>query len=203
MKHTTFSQMAVERFTRAADWARKGRELYACGAFTYNDVTTGADDAATAQRVSALLYTEACAYRDEASLDEPEGLDEFVESYTIAALWTGVDDKDVPLDTNYDETDVQPTKAAEMRLDCSRFLREHAADIGDNYAQAGHDFWLTRNGHGVGFSDRKDYDGQEGGPIAMRLHEAAQAWGETYITESDLVVADGAEIAEGGDALEA
>lgn len=46
---------------------------------------------------------------------------------------------------------------------------------------AGHDFWLTRNGHGAGFWDRSELDK----PTQGRLTKAAHAFGN-----SDLYVGD-------------
>jgi hypothetical protein len=47
-------------------------------------------------------------------------------------------------------------------------------------AEAGHDFWLTRNGHGAGF-----WDGDWPEPFAAKLDEAAQNYGEfdTYLCD--------------------
>jgi hypothetical protein len=40
-----------------------------------------------------------------------------------------------------------------MEADCARFLGENVQDIEGREEQAGHDFWLTRCGHGAGFFD--------------------------------------------------
>lgn len=60
----------------------------------------------------------------------------------------------------------QPDSGAEL---CEVFERESAIDClamfnriqcylsDDQIEQAGHDFWLTRNGHGTGFWDRQDF----------------------------------------------
>lgn len=50
--------------------------------------------------------------------------------------------------------------SARIADDCRDFLEANAALLGEYEAagftmeQAGHDFWLTRNGHGAGFWDR-------------------------------------------------
>lgn len=69
-----------------------------------------------------------------------------------------------PLDKNYDESDLSEECRAQMEADCKSFLKNHGVPDyatashsrgGDtNPALAGHDFWLTRNGHGAGFWDR-------------------------------------------------
>jgi hypothetical protein len=58
-----------------------------------------------------------------------------------------------PLDENYSESDLAPETLQSMSADCDRFQRENADAIGAESAKAGHDFWLTRNGHGAGFWD--------------------------------------------------
>lgn len=60
--------------------------------------------------------------------------------------------------------------------DCDAFQRDHAKDLGDAYEGsvryndelAGHDYWLTRNGHGAGFWDRGL------GPVGDRLADACR-----------------------------
>lgn len=54
-----------------------------------------------------------------------------------------------------------PETLQSMINDCKKFQEENALDLDHAYilqsydaSQAGHDFWLTRNGHGVGFWDR-------------------------------------------------
>jgi hypothetical protein len=43
----------------------------------------------------------------------------------------------------------------EAKNDCKAFLTAVSDRLHDgNLSQAGHDFWLTRNGHGTGFWDR-------------------------------------------------
>ena len=46
-------------------------------------------------------------------------------------------------------------------------------------AQAGHDFWLTRNRHGAGFWDRGL------GERGQRLTDAAHVYGESYLSIGD------------------
>jgi hypothetical protein len=68
-----------------------------------------------------------------------------------------VDDKGEPLDATYDADDLSEQAADEMRGDVADFLESNASLIaraGLSPVQVGHDFWLTRNGHGAGFWDR-------------------------------------------------
>lgn len=73
----------------------------------------------------------------------------------------GADNGGSPLDENYDADDLAPVTLARMRNDCADFL-ELCGEEGllavypHGEEQLGHDFWLTRNGHGAGFWDRGD-----------------------------------------------
>jgi len=109
-------------------------------------------------------------------------MDDMVEGYIEAALWAGNDwsaiggkDNPDPLDENYGVEDVEADTVAEIREDCQDFADANAADL-ETYCEtydmshAGHDFYLTRNGHGAGFWDR----GIEAGD---RLSDAAKAYG--------------------------
>jgi len=84
----------------------------------------------------------------------------FFEAYVECALWSSSDCDDEPLD-GYSIDDIAPETLAKMRIDCDDFqesttqLIQHAYRTGQySPGQAGHDFWLTRNGHGAGFWDR-------------------------------------------------
>jgi len=89
-------------------------------------------------------------------------LDKFTQAYIEAALWSSVDDDGTPLDSNYGREDLAPETLAKMVEDCAKFQEDNAEIItgcareGGEYTEderAGHDFWLTRNGHGAGFWD--------------------------------------------------
>jgi hypothetical protein len=77
---------------------------------------------------------------------------------------------------------IAPDTLETMVSNCARFQMENAADIAAGprvarsatpEAQAGHDFWLTRNRHGVGF-----WDGDWPSGAAGRLTVAAHEFGE-------------------------
>ena len=85
-----------------------------------------------------------------------------------AALWssTCIDTDDCEyLDEKYDESDLAKETLEQMEKDCIQFIKENDDDLFEYAEQrtfynvtasefAGHDFWLTRNGHGAGFWDR-------------------------------------------------
>ena len=81
----------------------------------------------------------------------------FATAYIECALWCGISDSYIENDLNYtlQPEDISDTTLRVMREDCSRFFSEIETllPIGTE-EQAGHDFWLTRNGHGSGFWDR-------------------------------------------------
>ena len=69
-----------------------------------------------------------------------------------------------------------------MRYDCARFLEvcEHlAVPLVQDPEQDGHDFWLTRNGHGAGFWDRGL------GDVGDRLTDIAHGFGECDLYAGD------------------
>ena len=116
-----------------------------------------------------------------------DSLDDFTRAYIEAALWSSTDDEGNPLD-RYDIEDLSPATLEAMVQDCKQFQQQNAAIMtgcnrrGGGYSeeiQAGHDFWLTRNGRGAGFWDG---DWPENGK-ALTL--AAKKYGE-----ADLYVGD-------------
>jgi len=111
-------------------------------------------------------------------------LDAFTRQYLETALWSSTDDQEEPLDANYGPEDIDPATLRTMAADCARFQRENADDIAsaNDDERAGHDFWLTRNGHGAGF-----WDGDWPEPQATRLTDASKAFGEfdLYVSVDD------------------
>lgn len=83
-----------------------------------------------------------------------DSLDNFTRAYIEAALWSSTDDEGNPLDGKYDIEDLSPATLEAMVQDCKQFQQQNDEALqerGDT--QGGHDFWLTRNGHGSGFWD--------------------------------------------------
>lgn len=80
-------------------------------------------------------------------------IDTFTAAYITCALWSSTDDNDIPLDSNYSIEDIAPGTLAAMVADCIKFQTDNMEMIIDDLGRAGHDFWLTRNGHGTGFWD--------------------------------------------------
>lgn len=101
-----------------------------------------------------------------------DSLDAFTRHYLIAALWSSTGDDGEPLDASHDLDDIAPETVDQAKAECAAFqlvaapllaqayelyddngMSRHP-DAGSPQACAGHDFWLTRCGHGVGFWGR-------------------------------------------------
>ena len=115
-------------------------------------------------------------------------LDEFTTAYIDCMLWSTNDgstpEGGEPMDAIYDIEDIDPNSLAKIVADCRRFQAVHANDIEGNYISsrsepwsdlemAGHDFWLTRDGHGVGF-----WDGDWNEPAASAMTKTSEEMGD-------------------------
>ena len=120
-------------------------------------------------------------------------LDRFTRAYIEAALWSSNDESDerggVPLNQNYSESNIADECLSRMIADCASFQKSHGELITDEnlvYAgtdaesRAGHDFWLTRCGHGAGF-----WDGDWTEPAGAILTKAAKEYGEFWLYVDD------------------
>ena len=111
--------------------------------------------------------------------------EEFLSSYIETALWASNDESDPetggdPMDVNYNSDDIAPETREEMIRDTEDFVMANIDDIYVGLSRAGHDFWLTRNGAGVGF-----LDGHWPEPAATRLNDNARAYGEYHLYVGD------------------
>lgn len=108
-------------------------------------------------------------------------LDPFTRSYIDTMLWseTGGPDGDTPLDRMYGVEDFDPKTLARIIADTEAFQKECSAWY-DDPKQAGHDFWLTRVGHGAGF-----WDGDYPEPQATLLTNASKRFGHVDVVEGE------------------
>ena len=124
--------------------------------------------------------------------DDIERLDEFTRAYAECALWASTEGEngETPLDKNHSINDITPYTISKMARDCKLFQLTAAWLIhGDKYkpnewsndARGGHDFWLTRNGHGTGFWDREWVDGSDG----KELMAVCKVFGECNLIVND------------------
>lgn len=112
-------------------------------------------------------------------------MDKLLRAYLETALWAETDNSNEqggdPLDKNYTVADFAEGELDKAKADCARFAKDNTADIqGEDLWDIGHDFWLTRNGHGAGFWDG-DYEEAKG----RRLSEASKKFGEVTIYVGD------------------
>jgi len=92
-------------------------------------------------------------------------LDTFTRAYVTCALWL-LDEDPGPGEWSehgrYTIANIHGDTLRQMVADCQRFQEdnpgnlEEAYDYGLTEVQAGHDFWLSRSGHGAGFVDHGD-----------------------------------------------
>ncbi len=90
------------------------------------------------------------------------------------ALWSSTDFDGEPLDAAHGIQDIHPDTTASLIEDLRDFIEANSDDIaasGLDAAQVGHDFTLTRNGHGTGIWDRGL------GELGDRLADAMRAYG--------------------------
>ena len=133
-------------------------------------------DAFTQGYIEALFFTE-CEIGTDADSHEPE---------TQSALHG-----------ECGFSDLAPEALAAIVAQCAAFQRDSAPLLEEAFArdydsaQAGRDFWFTRNGHGVGFWDREDlgpdsdeYEALTETMVANRGNNAV--WGEAQRKRSAL-----------------
>lgn len=136
---------------------------------------------------------------------------EFVDGYIVAALWADC----MPMESEGPDAEhggcehfLLADGARERMIDKGQlveFVLDNVSDLaryteamaeqadghpdGDASSWAGHDLWLTRNGHGAGFWDRGL------GALGERLSEAAKGYGSAddhtpYVIDRDNAIAD-------------
>lgn len=125
--------------------------------------------------------------RDEPSFQE---LDGFTQGYITCLFFTEeggeADGKEIG-DAGF--ADLAPEALADIVNDCLIFQQTNASLLEEAYARngysaerAGHDFWLTRNGHGAGYWDR---DCLENGDLGDALTSMASMEGEVNVYLGD------------------
>jgi hypothetical protein len=124
-------------------------------------------------------------------------MDDFTSAYIEAMLWAenantpGSDESDDTSfqDAGFDTDDFAPETLARIESDCAKFQAENGDLLTEENCKyrgcptieyAGHDFWLTRQGHGCGF-----WDGDWHEPAATKLTEASKRFGEFDIYVGD------------------
>ena len=161
-----------------------------CRAAAKVNGAAGEDEAAQNRELDALI-----GYLRGAPVDGWLGeLDEFTSAYIKAALWSTNDWADEsggePLDQNYGPEHLSLETLERFKADCAKFQtfyghlltkanRRRRDDISPE-ALGGHDFWLTRAGHGAGF-----WDGDWEKKVGEILTTAAKSFGELELEVGD------------------
>lgn len=138
-------------------------------------ILEGRDHAARAETDFVLGFIEAMFFTETGCTDSSEWLNTPEDVRTS--------DGQLPRDMGY--TDLHPDSLAAIRADCEAWQAANADLLAQAYAagdydaaQAGRDYWFTRNGHGVGFWDRKELDSPgrigTGLSIGQRLSDACR-----------------------------
>lgn len=119
------------------------------------------------------------------------GMDEFTIAYTETMLWAETDQSDdqggTPLEVNYDIDSFSAEALERIKKDCANFQEyanleeiQEIMDTVDVERKAGHDFWLTRVGHGAGF-----WDGDWPEPYGDQLTELSKKFGHIDVYVGD------------------
>lgn len=116
-------------------------------------------------------------------------LDAFTQGYLECAEWLASADNETGEMTDDDRHDCEgfhPAAILQAQIDCKDFQASNAVDLQTYYdesgrgeSSAGHDFYLSRNGHGAGFFDRGNH------PVFRTLQNAARVYGSADCTYYD------------------
>lgn len=109
-------------------------------------------------------------------------------AYIECALWSSTDEDGTPLDDSEAGYVLSDEAIAQMKADMADFLgylEREGIEWADHisFEMMGHDFWLTRNGHGAGFWDRGL------GELGDKLTAAAKTFGT-----ADLYIGDDGQV---------
>lgn len=129
-----------------------------------------------------------------------EAISRTAAAYAVAALWSEVGQDGEPLDTHYSVDDIAEATRRRFYEECEHFLKRAAPFLAhleaamweqtqapdghfyDLWERAGHDLWLTRNGHGAGFWDRPEL---WGATQSNSLAAIATNMGQVYLEAGD------------------
>ena len=120
-------------------------------------------------------------------------LEQFTAACIEALYFTDTGEEGQPPD----DAEIDPETRLNLEADCRSFWRRYGCyvDVAEcsrgwgeypKAAQAGHDFWLTRNGHGSGF-----WDGYWSEPYGDMLSKGSKHYGafETYLGDDGKIYA--------------
>lgn len=132
----------------------------------------------------------------EVSKQKSRTLDEFTLGFIYAALWSSTDQKGRPIDDHYNISDFSKNAIDIIIDDCSKFQTQYADLLNKFYTSArtdgfnkftaehaGHDYWMSRNGHTPLFWNKSSKT------ISEELNKASLAQGnaELFVDSSELL----------------
>lgn len=109
-------------------------------------------------------------------------VDAFTLAYIEALLWSSSGELQSPLGRDANINEISPKLMERIESDCRNFQLFNGEHFVGYEVQAGHDFALTRNGHGAGFWDPGRPWSKEVGKL---LTDAAHAVGELELYRGD------------------
>ena len=84
------------------------------------------------------------------------------------------------MDDDFEPEDLSKESQEQAQKDIDQFIEKAGSLLNNlNMKQVMYDFWLTRNGHGTGFWDRKL------GEIGEKLTKIAESFGECHLYVGD------------------
>lgn len=119
-------------------------------------------------------------------------LNEMMNGYMSAVLFTGIDENEEPLDRNYDTSDFDPETKEKIKRMLIQYIIDNRKVIkssGMEYFGIGSDIWYTQSGQGVGFFDRN---------LPKTIEEKLTEEAEKYVRLPDLYVQNGKVYLAGG-----
>lgn len=172
----------AKKLGRAAGSPRRAKEKMAAAAAAQRE--KAAQRAAASKAAWESKKAKARDYLAEVKRDFTEGLrsnpklSRCAQQYLETALWSSSDEDGTPLDHHYSVSDFSPEAVQAAEKDCLDFLSTN--DVGDlDEEEVGHNFWLTRNGHGTGFWDR------DLGQLGRDLTKASKVYGSCDVYLGD------------------
>lgn len=174
------------------DYFDKINKLKSVEIYTDDPTEDGIQDEVFAE--AKTLFTENIKRLNSVShnggiINEAYGLHpDALTSYIETALWSSTDTDDEPMDSKYDISDVGDEFKMKAKSDLSDFIKkaeeegvlEAYLDAWEGrgaWGQLGHNFWLSRNGHGAGFFDDQNAEPE----VQEKMQDIAETFGEAYL----------------------
>lgn len=103
------------------------------------------------------------------------------DQFVTSLLWSEQDEEAEALDRNYEEDDIDQDTRDEIMSDCEGLFDQHWQLLHNlEPSDVGHDFVMTRNGHGCGF-----WDGDYAYPASSVLTQASKVYGTLGLMVGD------------------